>query len=87
MSKIVILSVCLLHNLFLLLYKKEKKEDYIKLTAVSLYFIIVLDFDTSISKCGRSSLLFLVYFKAYCTITLHSDIERAWLHLTYCLIQ
>lgn len=54
MSEIVILSVCLLHNLFLLLYKKEKKEDYIKLTAVSLYFTIVLDFDSFISKCGRS---------------------------------
>lgn len=55
MSEIVILSVCLLHNLFLLLlYKKEKKEDYIKLTSVSLYFTIVLDFDSFISKCRKS---------------------------------
>lgn len=28
MSEIVILSVCLLHNLFLL-YKRQKKEDFI----------------------------------------------------------
>lgn len=54
MSEIVILSVCLLHNLFLLLYKKEKKEDYIKLTGVSLYFTIMLNFDSSIFKSGRS---------------------------------
>lgn len=87
MSEMVILSVCLLHNLFLLLYEKEKKEDYIKLTAVSLYFTIVLDFDSFISKCGRSSLLVLVYFKAHCTITLYMDIERAWLLFTYCLTQ
>jgi len=85
-SEIVILSVCLFHHLFLLLYKKEKKEDYIKLAAVSLYFTIVLDFDSFISKCWRSYLLFLVYFQAQYTITLHVDIERAWSTLPYSVI-
>lgn len=54
MSEIVVLSVCLLHNLFLLLQKKEEKDEGIRLTAVSLYSTIVLDFDSFISKCERS---------------------------------
>lgn len=67
MSEILVLSVCLLHNLFLLLQKKEEKDKCIKMTAESLQSTIVLDFENFISICERSQLLFLIYFQAHFT--------------------